>query len=197
MFSGIVVDCGELVACEPLGTGYQCVIRSELCVADSQIGDSVSVNGICSTITSMEADTFSVDYLEETKKRTTLADWTVGQRLNLELSLRPMDRMGGHVVTGHVDTVGQVIDDTQNSKWREITIAYPEAYRSYIVEKGSITIDGVSLTVVWTTPTAFQVHLIPHTVTHTNFTTIELNKSVNLEVDIMARYLYHFYTGES
>ena len=197
MFSGIVVDCGELVTCDPLGTGYQCVIRSEHCTANSQLGDSVSVNGICSTITAIDADTFSVDYLEETKKRTTVSHWVVGQRLNLELSLRPMDRMGGHVVTGHVDTVGEVIEDVQASKWREITVTYPEAYRPYIVEKGSITIDGVSLTVVWTKPDAFQVHLIPHTVLHTSFNGITTNKSVNLEVDIMARYLYHFYKGES
>lgn len=195
MFSGIIVDCGELVSYEPLGTGYQCAIRSALCVSDSQIGDSISVNGICSTVTAIESDVFYVDYLEETKKRTTVSRWIAGQSLNLELSLKPSDRMGGHVVTGHVDTVGTIITDVQASKWREITIAYPDGYQPYIVEKGSITIDGVSLTVVWTNPTEFQVHLIPHTVAHTNFMARDKNKVVNLEVDIMARYLYHFYTS--
>jgi riboflavin synthase len=152
-------------------------------------GDSVAVNGVCLTATSISGDHFAADVMQETLRRSSLAEVSGGTSVNLELPLRASDRLGGHVVQGHVDGVGIVRDARDDGFARIVTITAPAELLRYVVEKGSIAVDGISLTVVEVADDWFSVSLIPETLERTNLGTAAAGQPVNLEVDVLAKYV--------
>ncbi|HRG15896.1 MAG TPA: riboflavin synthase [Pseudomonadota bacterium] len=196
MFTGLVEATGRVAIIEPRGGDVRLRIASEtLGFADVQLGDSIAVNGICLTVVAFDTQGFDADVSTETLSRTTLGAWSVGHLVNLEKSLRFGDRVGGHLVSGHVDGVGRVLSieaDARATRWR---FALPRALSRFVAEKGSIAIDGVSLTVNAVGDEHFDVALIPHTQTVTAFAETAVGSDVNLEVDLLARYLDRLQTG--
>lgn len=196
MFTGLVEATGRVAAIEAKGGDMRLRITSgTLGFADVQLGDSIAVNGVCLTVVAFDAHGFDADVSTETLARTTLGTWTVGRLVNLEKSLRFGDRVGGHLVSGHVDGVGQVVSidaDARATRWR---FALPRTLSRFVAEKGSIAVDGVSLTVNAVGDEHFEVALIPHTQTVTAFAETAVGSTVNLEVDLLARYLDRLQTG--
>lgn len=188
MFTGLVQDVGAVVDVADNDDGARVTLRSRL-AADLRLGDSIAVAGVCLTATEVDADAgvFSADVMPETLRLT--AGALVGQRRNLELALRAADRLGGHLVSGHVDGVGRVCDVRADGFARVLEIDVPAALARYVVAKGSITIDGVSLTVVAADAERFSVSLIPETVERTTLGGLRPGDTVNLEVDMLAKYV--------
>ena len=188
MFTGLVQDLGTVTAVEATSDGVRLAVRTPL-AEELTLGDSVSVNGVCLTATSIADGHFSADVMRETLRRSSLAEVADGVQVNLELPLRASDRLGGHVVQGHVDGVGTVRDTREDGFARVVTIgATPELLR-YVVEKGSIAVDGISLTVAGVGDDWFSVSLIPETLERTNLGTAVPGQPVNLEVDVLAKYV--------
>ena len=198
MFSGIIRHQGQITDLTPAGTGYTCWL--DIPDFDCALGDSIAINGICSTVAALSGTRVQIAYLSETKKRTTLSHWQVGDYVNIEPSLRLSDRIHGHFVTGHVDTIAHITDITPDTHWQIITLTYPERYYAYAAEKGSITLNGVGLTIVSRTrddtKASLTVHLVPHSVDNTTFRTASIGDAVNLEVDMMARYIQQLYAAQ-
>lgn len=196
MFTGLVEATGRVAAIEAKGGDVRLRIASDtLGFADVQLGDSIAVNGVCLTVVAFDAHGFDADVSTETLARTTLGAWTVGRLVNLEKSLRFGDRVDGHLVSGHVDGVGHVVSieaDARATRWR---FALPRTLSRFVAEKGSIAVDGVSLTVNAVGDEHFEVALIPHTQTVTAFAETTVGSAVNLEVDLLARYLDRLQTG--
>ncbi|MBL0030209.1 MAG: riboflavin synthase [Rhodanobacteraceae bacterium] len=196
MFTGLVEATGRVAAIEPKGGDVRLRIASgTLGLADVQLGDSIAVNGVCLTVVAFDASGFDADVSTETLSRTTLGTWVVGRCVNLEKSLRFGDRVGGHLVSGHVDGLGRVISieaDARSTRWR---FALPHALSRFVAEKGSIAVDGVSLTVNAVGEEHFDIALIPHTQIVTAFAETAVGSVVNLEVDLLARYLDRLQTG--
>ena len=191
MFTGLIESLGTLQTVTPKGSGATIEIGCSNTILDQlSIGDSISVSGICSTVTSKTDTSFFVDYLEETLTKTTLKHATQHQSVNLELCLTPTSRMGGHMVTGHVDGTGTISNIKTDGDWHILTIAYPTEFAAYLIPKGSIAMDGISLTVVDVTDTQFSCHIIPHTYQHTTLHTKQTNDTVNLEFDHYAKYVH-------
>ena len=188
MFTGLVADLGEIVRVEHSSEGVRLHVATQL---GPQIGegDSVSVNGVCLTATAVEGALFSTDVMNETLRRTSLDEIREGTAVNLELAMSPTDRFGGHIVQGHVDGVGQITGVAPDGFSRRVTIAAPEQVMRYVVHKGSITVDGISLTVAETDGRSFTVSLIPETLERTNLGAAEPGTTVNLEVDVVAKYV--------
>jgi riboflavin synthase len=190
MFTGLIEGVGRLAAREMRGGDARLRIDiGTLPWDDVRMGESVSVNGTCLTVVAFDAAGFEADASNETLALTTLGELPVGRALNLERAMRPTDRLGGHLVSGHVDGVGQVVhawDDGRAQRW---VFAAPAALRRYIAAKGSICVDGVSLTVNGVDDSGFEVALVPHTITHTAFGDTKPGDAVNLEVDMLARYV--------
>ncbi|HKB59272.1 MAG TPA: riboflavin synthase [Gallionellaceae bacterium] len=189
MFSGIVADVGTINKSEDREGGLRLIIATEaLGMDDVQLGDSIAVNGVCLTVVEKEANAFTVDVSRETLNCTAGVDQQ-GARVNLEKALRLSDRLGGHLVSGHVDGVGEVVSFTDlGESWR-LAIQAPQALAKYIAAKGSITVNGVSLTVNRVTGMAFEVNLIPHTLAVTTLGELRAGSRVNLEIDLIARYV--------
>jgi riboflavin synthase len=188
VFTGLVQDLGTVTAVEATSDGVRLAVRTPL-AEELTLGDSVSVNGVCLTATSIADGHFSADVMRETLRRSSLAEVADGVRVNLELPLRASDRLGGHVVQGHVDGVGTVRETREDGFARVVTIAaLPELLR-YVVEKGSIAVDGISLTVAGVGDDWFSVSLIPETLERTNLGTAVPGQPVNLEVDVLAKYV--------
>ena len=188
MFTGLVADVGTVAAVEDGGEGVRLAIGTSL-ARELRVGDSVAVNGVCLTATTVEADSFAADVMLETLRRSSLGAVREGGPVNLELPLRAADRFGGHFVQGHVDGVGTVTGLQQDGFSRVVTIeAGPEVLR-YVVEKGSIAVDGVSLTVASVSDDTLSVALIPETLERTNLGAAEAGAIVNLEVDVLAKYV--------
>ncbi len=187
MFTGLVEATGRLAVRESRGPGFRLVVESEL--ADLVLGESISVSGACLTVTQHAPGRFSADVSTETVQKTTLGRLAVGSRVNLERALRVGDRMGGHVVTGHVDAVGRVRERSASGEAVNLTVAVPRALSCYVAPKGSIALDGVSLTVNVVDQEGFQVMLIPHTLRATTLSELSPGSSMNVEVDLMARYV--------
>jgi riboflavin synthase len=189
VFTGLVQDLGEVTRVDDTGDGVRLAVRSKL-AAELSEGDSVAVNGVCLTAVGMcGGELFGADVMHETLRRSSLAELVPGGRVNLELPLRPMDRLGGHVVQGHVDGVGAVASVREDGFARIVEIeAGPELLR-YVVEKGSIAVDGVSLTVSAIADSSFSVSLIPETLERTTLGRAEPGRPVNLEVDVLAKYV--------
>ena len=190
MFTGLIEGVGTLAARETRGGDARLRIGVGTLPFDGvQLGESISVNGCCLTVVEFDADSFAVDASNETLALTTLGRLGIGAPLNLERAMRPSDRLGGHLVSGHVDGIGLAAkrwDDARAVRWR---ITAPMALLRYIAHKGSVCVDGVSLTVNAADDAGFEVALIPHTVEHTAFSTLRVGDSVNLEVDLVARYV--------
>ncbi len=190
MFTGLIEGVGRLAAREPRGGDARLRIAVGTLPFDGvALGESIAVNGCCLTVVAFDAGHFDVDASTETLALTTLGDLPVGAPLNLERAMRPDDRLGGHLVSGHVDGVGRVrgiVDDARALRW---AFDAPAPLRRYIAQKGSICVDGVSLTVNAVDDTGFEVALIPHTIAHTAFAQTRAGDAVNLEIDLVARYV--------
>ena len=190
MFPGIIQGGGRLAGIEPRGGDVRLVVEvGSLAFEDVELGESIAVNGVCLTVVEFDASTFSADASNETLSLTTLGGLAEGDALNLERAMRPVDRLGGHMVSGHVDGVGRVAaiePDARAQRWR--FEASPDVLR-YVAKKGSICVDGVSLTVNEVDDAGFEVALIPHPVQHTRFAHTGVGDPVNLEVDLIARYV--------
>ncbi len=190
MFTGIIEGVGRLARSENRGGDARLTIEvGNLPFADARLGESVSVNGVCLTVVAFDANSFEADASNETLALTTLGSLAAGALLNLERAMRPTDRLGGHLVSGHVDGVGKVVDIVQDARAQRWRFAAPPALLRYIAKKGSICVDGVSLTVNEVDAAGFEVALIPHTVSNTAFTQAAVGDVVNLEIDLVARYV--------
>ncbi len=189
MFTGIVEELGVVVALEPGSDSARLHVRGPLVTTDVVLGASVAVNGVCLTVTDLAEDVFAVDVMAETLRRSSLASLVPGERVNLERAMRADGRFGGHVVQGHVDGVGEVLARTPGERWEVVRVSLPEPLRRYVVEKGSITVDGTSLTVSAVGDGAFEVSLIPTTLAATTLGHRAVGETVNLEVDVLAKYV--------
>lgn len=188
MFTGIVAEIGMVERLEASDGGVRLRVRAEL-AADLSAGDSVAVNGVCLTAATVDPESFEADVMNQTLERTSLGPLEAGWRVNLELPLRPTDRLGGHLVQGHVDGTGQVAEVAEDGFARRVAIELTEGLRPYVVERGSVAIDGVSLTVSQLTPRGFEVSLIPETLERTTLGEAERGRVVNVELDVVARYV--------
>ncbi|MBF6185818.1 riboflavin synthase [Nocardia farcinica] len=200
MFTGIVEELGEIVAVERLADAARLTIRGKLVTSDAGHGDSIAVNGVCLTVVDvLDGDSFTVDVMQETLDRSSIGGLEAGARVNLERAAALNSRLGGHLVQGHVDGTGTVLARTPSENWEVVRISLPDAIARYVVEKGSITVDGISLTVSglgrseqpatdgnrdW-----FEVSLIPTTLSLTNLGSAAVGTRVNLEVDVIAKYV--------
>ena len=187
MFTGIIEGMAQVVRLEKEGTNVHITFASPI-AQELKVDQSVAHNGVCLTVVAIEGDTYTVTAIEETLQRTNLGDLTPGKTVNLERSLRLGDRLDGHMVQGHVDIAVEllVLDERDGSWW--ITFDLPEAYTGYVVEKGSVAINGISLTVAAVDATGFSVAIIPYTWEHTNLSSLWVGDRVNVEFDIAAKY---------
>jgi riboflavin synthase len=188
VFTGLVADLGSVAVLDETPDGVRLRVRSAL-AGELRDGDSVAVNGVCLTAVEPDAESFGADVMHETLRRSSLAAAEAGMRVNLELPLRADARLGGHVVQGHVDGVGTVRDVREDGFARVLTIETDPGLLRYVVEKGSIAVDGVSLTVAALDDASFAVSLIPETLERTNLGAAVAGTAVNLEVDILAKYV--------
>lgn len=190
MFTGIVQSTGRIHSLEPRGGDLRLAVApAALWLDDVGVGDSICVSGVCLTVVAIDASVLAFDVSTETLDRTSLGAHAAGDAVNLEKSLRLSDRLGGHLVSGHVDGVGEVVSITDDARAQRWTFRAPAALMRYIAPKGSIAVDGVSLTVNEVGPDTFGVALIPHTVSVTTFRERRVGDAVNLEVDPVARYV--------
>ena len=188
MFTGLVQGIGSVAGIEHSPDGARITIATRL-VAELAAGDSIAINGVCLTAVTLRDGSFAADAMNETLARTSLGDLAVGSRVNLELPLRATDRLGGHVVQGHVDGLGEVLEQHDDGFARRIRIGAPPEVLRYVVEKGSIAVDGVSLTVTAVDERSFTVSLIPETLQRTTLGGVDAGGRVNLEVDVLAKYV--------
>ncbi len=189
MFTGIVEELGEVVAVEPLADASRLTVRGPLVTSDAGHGDSISVNGVCLTVVANDGGAFTADVMSETLTRSSLGALVPGSPVNLERAVRVSDRLGGHVVQGHVDGTGEVLSVTPDEHWTVVRVALPDGLGRYVVEKGSITVDGVSLTVSAIADAWFEVSLIPTTLGLTTLGSKGPGDPVNLEVDVLAKHV--------
>jgi riboflavin synthase len=189
MFTGIVEELGTVSAIQHGADSAVLRIRGPLVVSDAVHGASIAVNGVCLTVTTLLAQGFTADVMGETLARSSLAGIAPGTRVNLERSVRMADRLGGHLVQGHVDGTGAVISRDPQERWEVVRVSLPDSLARYVVHKGSIAIDGVSLTVSALDATWFEVSLIPETLKRTTLGFRQPGELVNLEVDVMAKYV--------
>jgi riboflavin synthase len=190
MFTGLIETVGEVMGLEPRTAGARLRIGSALITGDAKEGDSICVNGVCLTALDIREGSFAADLAPETLARTNLGELAAGMAVNLERSLLPTARLGGHILQGHVDGVGEVVElrELGGGNWW-ITVEAPEELERYLVFKGSIAIDGISLTVAAVEGRRVSVTLIPHTWTHTNLSWRKVGDRVNLETDVIAKYV--------
>jgi riboflavin synthase len=189
MFTGIVEELGAVEAIEDQGDAIRLTIRSATVLEDAGLGDSISVNGCCLTVTEHDGVTWTADVMQETLDKTSLYGVQPGDRVNLERAVTAHTRLGGHIVQGHVDGVGTIVSRTPSEHWEVVEISLPAALSRYLVDKGSITVDGVSLTVVEAKDETFTVSLIPETLARTTLGSRRPGDRVNLEVDVIAKYV--------
>ncbi len=193
MFTGIVTELGRVVTAADSGSGVEFRIEAPETVAEVAVGDSIAVDGVCLTVTSVTSDAFTCFAVRETLDRSSLGTLRAGTRVNLESAMSSGGRFDGHIVQGHVDGVGTIIDIANEGEARRLRIAIPPSLAPYVVEKGSVTLSGVSLTLTAVSPTAddvwIEVVLIPHTLDVTTFGRSGIGTTVNVEVDVIAKYV--------
>jgi riboflavin synthase len=189
LFTGIVEELGTVVAVEQSADSARLRVRGPLVAADAARGDSIAVNGVCLTVAGATDGEFAADVMAETLRRSSLGALRPGSPVNLERAARLDSRLGGHLVQGHVDGTGEILDRTPGDQWELVRIALPPDLARYVVEKGSIAVDGVSLTVVEITGAWFSVSLIPTTQALTTLGCKQPGEPVNLEVDVLAKYV--------
>lgn len=194
MFTGIIEEQGVITAIEPSGDGVRLTVRAPLAVSDAQRGDSISISGVCLTVTDQTSDGFTADVMKQTLDMSTLGTLGVDSRVNVERALAAHTRLGGHIVQGHVDGTGEVLEVRPGEQWRVIRVSLPADLAPIVVDKGSITVQGVSLTVsAVSEPDAashwFEISLIPETLEVTTLGALAPGDHVNLETDILARHV--------
>jgi riboflavin synthase len=191
MFTGIVEELGVVTSMQDQGDAVRLTVRGPLVVEDAALGDSIAVSGVCLTVAERDGDGFTADVMRETLLKTSLGDLAPGAQVNLERAVTATKRLGGHIVQGHVDATGAVVSRTPSEHWEVVEISFPEQLAPYLVEKGSVTIDGISLTVVAIDDAQgiFSVSLIPETLARTTLGFRQPGDAVNLEVDVIAKYV--------
>ena len=197
MFTGIIEAVGQVVAVQPRNGDVRLRIKTGgLDLADVHLGDSIATNGVCRTVVELPGDGYWADVSRETLDNTTIPQWRVGQNVNLEKALTPQTRLGGHIVSGHVDGVGEVVSRHPDARSERFRLRAPKALAKYIAHKGSITVDGTSLTVNAVDGAEFELNIVPHTLAHTIMGEYQPGSSINLEVDVLARYLERLMLGD-
>ncbi len=189
MFTGIIEELGVEEALEDQGVAILLTLRGPHVTVDARLGDSISVNGCCLTVAQRDGETFTADVMRETLDKTSLGVLVPGARVNLERAVTAATRLGGHIVQGHVDGTGSVVRREPSEHWELVEISLPAGLSRYLVDKGSITVDGISLTVVSVGDTSFTVSLIPETLARTTLGAKQPGDLVNLEVDVIAKYV--------
>lgn len=189
MFTGLVQSLAEITALVPEGPGVRLLVREPGIAAAATIGDSIAVNGCCLTVVAMDSEELAFQAGEETLSRTNLGELQPGSKVNLETSLHVGDQLGGHYVTGHIDSVGSVDERHDDAEWSSIWFRVPPDLMRQIASKGSVAVDGVSLTVVDVESERFSVALIPHTLSHTTLGFRRVSDRVNIETDVLAKYV--------
>ena len=191
MFTGIVEEFGEVVRLDLADESARITVRGRLVIEDADVGSSIAVNGVCLTVVELDgaAGTFAADVMLETLNRSSLATLATGDPVNLERPVAAGGRLGGHIVQGHVDGTGHVLERTPGDRWQLVRIGLPADLARYLVEKGSIAVDGISLTISAVDDTSFTVSLIPETLTRTTLGRRAPGELVNLEVDVLAKYV--------
>lgn len=198
MFTGIILAVGSIAAIQPRGGDCRLKIDTgKLSLADCALGDSIAVNGVCLTAVELGGHYFCADVSNETLSRTTLQSAKTGTPVNLELALTPSTRLGGHIVSGHVDGIGKVVEKQADGRSIRFKFKAPDSLAKYIAEKGSICINGISLTVNAVDGASFSVNIVPHTLQETTLGTAEVGFEVNLEVDLLARYMERLMQGDA
>jgi riboflavin synthase len=198
LYTGIIEELGEIVAIERTGNSAGITVRGPLVTADAAHGDSININGVCLTVTSLADGQFTADVMGETLDRSSLGSLAAGTKVNLERPVRPDGRLGGHIVQGHVDGTGVITDRRPAGIWQVLRISLPAELSRYLVEKGSVAVDGISLTVsaigsvqdCW-----FEVSLIPETLQRTTLGSKQVGEVVNLEVDLLAKIVERLMAG--
>ena len=197
MFTGIIEAIGEVVAFQPKNGDLRLRIKTNgLDLADVRLGDSIATNGVCLTVVDLPGDGYWADVSRETLDNTSLPLWKIGQNVNLEKALTPQTRLGGHIVSGHVDGLGEVLSRHPDARSERFRIRAPKSLAKYIAHKGSITIDGTSLTINKVDGAEFELNIVPHTLKQTVMNTYQAGSRVNLEVDVLARYLERLMLGD-
>ena len=190
MFTGIIEAVGKLKAITPKGEDISVHVEvGKLDMSDVKLGDSIATNGVCLTVTDFSENSYQADLSVETLKKTGFAHYSVGDKVNLEKAMLPTTRFGGHIVSGHVDGVGEIVDRQQVGRAVEFWVQMPSELCKYVAEKGSITVDGISLTVNDIRKDAFKLTIVPHTSEETTIDHFQVGRRVNLEVDVLARYM--------
>ncbi|EON23753.1 MULTISPECIES: riboflavin synthase [Nocardioides] len=195
MFTGIVEELGTIEAVEEQGDAIRLTVRAATVLEGTGLGDSIAVNGCCLTVVTSDAGTWTADVMQETLDKTSLHGVTVGDPVNLERAVTVERRLGGHIVQGHVDGVGEVLRRTPSEHWEVVEISIPGDFGRYLVDKGSVTVDGVSLTVVEAKDASFTVSLIPETLARTTLGTRQPGDRVNLEFDVIAKHVEKLLVG--
>ena len=197
MFTGIISAIGDITNLEERAGDARLTIRTgNLSLTDVQLGDSIACNGACLTVIELTSQGFVADVSVETLNLTTIGNWQTGSRINLEKAMRATDRLGGHIVSGHIDGIGEVVALEEDARSWRFRIRVPREIAKYIAHKGSITLDGTSLTVNIVDGAEFELNIIPHTMTHTVMGDYKIGSKVNLEVDLVARYLERLLLGD-
>jgi len=189
MFTGIIEEVAQVAVIRRRGDGLVYSIKCRVVAADMHIGDSININGACQTVTDFDRESIEVEAIKETLGKTNLGSLRQNDRVNLERSLTLSSRLGGHLVSGHIDCVGEITGISPKGEQVDIEVKYPERFWRYLVAKGSIAMEGISLTVVDAFPGHFTVSLIPHTVQSTNLVYKKIGDPVNLEFDLIAKYI--------
>lgn len=197
MFTGIISAIGDIAELEQRDGDVRLTIRTgNLSLVDVHLGDSIACNGACLTAVELTGEGFIADVSVETLNLTTIVNWQVGNRINLEKAMQASDRFGGHIVSGHVDGIGEVVSLYEDARSWRFRIRAPRELAKYIAHKGSITVDGTSLTINKVEGAEFELNIVPHTMTHTVMGDYKVGTKVNLEVDLVARYLERLLLGD-
>lgn len=192
MFTGLIQEVGTIISVSPNAEGKEFIIRAPKLIKEIQIDDSVATNGCCLTATKISGDTFRVQAIHMTLSKTSIGHLKPNDKVNLELSLRPHDRLGGHFVQGHVNALGKIKQiKTMGENW-EVEVEFPSDLRKYMISEGSIALDGISLTIARLGPNSLTVAVIPHTLENTTLGTKKVGDHLNIEVDMIAKYIENF-----
>lgn len=189
MFTGLVEEIGHVKSVEEQGDAVRLGIAATTVLEDAQLGDSIAVNGVCLTVAELGEGTFIADVMQESLNRSSLGELSIGSAVNLERAVLPTTRLGGHIVQGHVDSTAKLLTRTPSENWEVLRFSLPQGLAHYVVEKGSIAVQGTSLTVSAVGEDYFEVSLIPTTLRDTVFGSLEPGATVNLEVDVVAKYV--------
>jgi riboflavin synthase len=195
MFTGIIEELGRIASLEKLEQGMRLNIACSTVMSNTKDGDSISVNGVCLTVLKASPDSFSADLSPETLERSTLGRLTVGSSVNLERAVTPVTRLGGHIVQGHVDARGTFLEAVDEGDFWTVRIGFPSGVARYLVEKGSIAVEGISLTIAHLKDDHFDIAVIPKTWAMTNLSSLKSGDAVNLEVDVIAKYIERMMAG--